>query len=55
MFLVIPAGKLIIFLLGLSSKKYPHSSQTSQPWNTGNLELEAQKSGDFSKNLEIAL
>ena len=27
--------------------------QTSQPWSTENLELEAQKSGDFSKNLEI--
>ena len=27
--------------------------QTSQPWSTENLELETQKSGDFSKNLEI--
>ena len=27
--------------------------QTSQPWSTENLELEAQNSGDFSKNLEI--
>ena len=27
--------------------------QTSQPWSTEILELEAKKSGDFSKNLEI--
>ena len=27
--------------------------QTSQLWSTENLELEAKKSGDFSKNLVI--
>ena len=27
--------------------------QTSQPQNTENLETDAKKSGDFSKNLEI--
>ena len=33
----------------------PKHAQKSQPWNTENLELEAQKSGYFSKNLEIDL
>ena len=29
--------------------------ETSQPQNTGNLQTDAKKSGDFSKNLQIDL
>ena len=30
-----------------------HNMQASQPQNTENLETDAKKSGDFSKNVEI--
>ena len=36
-----------------AKEKFTTHQQTSQPWSTENWELEAQKSGDFSKNLEI--